>query len=152
MAQNTTTITLTDVLNKQIANFSVLFVKLHNYHWFVSGENFYELHVKFEEFYNESQGYIDDLAERLLAIKGKPVATMRDFLQTATVTEATGQETSTQMVETIAKDFETIVSELKEGIKVAEEHEDDPTADMLIHIRTNLEKHVWMLHAFLNKS
>ncbi|GAA0373736.1 Dps family protein [Bacillus horti] len=151
MSQTTATQNLTDVLNKQISNWSVLYIKLHNYHWFVSGENFYELHEKYEEFYTAAAEYIDDLAERLLAINGKPVATMRDFLQHATITEATGNETPKQMVETIYNDFQTIIEELKQGIGVAENHKDEPTADMLIDIRGNIEKHAWMLKAFLNK-
>ncbi len=45
---------LTESLNTQVANFSVLYMKLHNYHWYVKGENFFTLHVKFEELYTEA--------------------------------------------------------------------------------------------------
>ncbi|MFV9509997.1 Dps family protein [Tepidibacillus sp. LV47] len=143
--------TLTDMLNKQISNFGVLFVKLHNYHWFVTGEGFYELHKKFEEFYNEAAGYVDKLAERLLAINGRPVATMKEFLQQTSITESSGNENAQQMVQNVANDFNTIISELKQGIEVAEREKDHPTVDMLIHICKNLEKHVWMLNAYLRK-
>ncbi|UFJ41160.1 DNA starvation/stationary phase protection protein [Brevibacillus humidisoli] len=149
--QATATQTLTDVLNKQIANCGVLYIKLHNYHWFVKGENFYELHAKFEEFYDEITGYLDELAERLLAINGKPLATMRDFLQRATITEATGNETPQQMVQNIANDFGTIISELKQGIQNSENENDQATADILIGMRSSLEKHRWMLTSFLAK-
>ncbi|MDV2888516.1 ferritin-like domain-containing protein, partial [Alkalihalophilus pseudofirmus] len=54
---------LVHVLNKQIANWSVLYMKLHNYHWYVKGEQFFTLHVKFEEFYNEAGLHVDELAE-----------------------------------------------------------------------------------------
>lgn len=138
-------------LNRQIANWSILYVKLHNYHWFVSGENFYELHAKFEHFYTKAAHYVDELAERLLAIKGKPVASMREYLEAATIKEASGHEASIQMVEVIANDFAIIIEELKRDTEAAEEVGDNPTADMLIHIRTELEKELWMLNSFLNR-
>jgi starvation-inducible DNA-binding protein len=148
MAVATQAQTVTDALNKQLANFSILYVKLHNYHWFVKGHHFYELHEKFEEFYTEAASYIDEIAERILAIKGKPLATMRDFLQQASLTEATGNETADQMVKNIANDFTTIINELNQGIQAADNANDDPTADMLTNIRSSLEKHVWMLNSF----
>jgi starvation-inducible DNA-binding protein len=142
---------LMDIVNKQIANWSVLYIKLHNYHWFVKGPQFFTLHTKFEELYNEASLHIDELAERLLALGGAPVATMKECLQVASVKEATGQETAEEMVSTLVNDFETMISELKEGMKIAEEVDDETTGDMLLGIHQSLEKHVWMLKAFLGK-
>jgi starvation-inducible DNA-binding protein len=142
---------LTDIVNKQIANWSVLYIKLHNYHWFVKGPQFFTLHTKFEELYNEASLHIDELAERLLALGGAPVATMKECLQVASVKEATGQETAEEMVSTLVNDFETMISELKEGMKIAEEVDDETTGDMLLGIHQSLEKHVWMLKSFLGK-
>ncbi|WLR49819.1 Dps family protein [Bacillus tianshenii] len=143
---------LHNVLNKQIANWNVLYTKLHNYHWYVKGEQFFTLHTKFEEFYNEAGIHIDELAERLLSIGGKPVATMKGYLELSSVEEATGEETSEQMVQAIANDFTTLIEELKKGMSVAEEADDETTGDMLLAIHSSLEKHVWMLQAFLGKS
>lgn len=53
MMTNTTTLTLEQALNQQVANFSILYVKIHNYHWYVKGEQFFTLHAKFEELYND---------------------------------------------------------------------------------------------------
>ncbi|MBA2871837.1 starvation-inducible DNA-binding protein [Anoxybacillus calidus] len=142
---------LMDIVNKQIANWSVLYIKLHNYHWFVKGPQFFTLHTKFEELYNEASLHIDELAERLLALGGAPVATMKECLQVASVKEATGQETAEEMVSTLVNDFETMIGELKEGMKVAEEVDDETTGDMLLGIHQSLEKHVWMLKSFLGK-
>lgn len=61
---------LVDLVNKQIANWTVLYTKLHNYHWYVTGPDFFTLHAKFEELYNEAALHIDELAERLLALEG----------------------------------------------------------------------------------
>ena len=137
------------ILNKQIANWSVLFVKLHNYHWYVKGPQFFTLHDKFEEFYNEAALHIDELAERLLALKGHPVATMKEYLETASVSEATGNETADDMVSTIIQDFDTLIDELKEGMEAADTLGDETTADMLLAIHQSLEKHNWMLRSFL---
>src|SRR5690606_5794769 len=109
--------TVHDTLNKQIANWSVLYVKLHNYHWYVKGQQFFTLHAKFQELYEEAALHIDELAERLLALQGRPVARMSDYLQLASVKEATGSENAIEMVESTASDFTTIVGELKAGIE-----------------------------------
>lgn len=140
------------VLNKQVANWSVLYMKFHNYHWYVKGEQFFTLHAKFEEFYNEAGIHVDELAERLLAIGGNPVATMKECLELASVKEASGTETAQEMVQTIINDFSMIIGELKEGMNLADEKHDETTSDMLLSIHTSLEKHVWMLTAFLGKS
>lgn len=83
---------LSKILNRQVANFNVLYVKLHHYHWYVKGPHFFELHEKFEQLYDELTQHMDDVAERLLTIGGKPLSTMRDFLQETTLKEAAGNE------------------------------------------------------------
>ncbi|WP_026698169.1 Dps family protein [Alkalicoccus chagannorensis] len=142
----------TEILNRQVANWNVMFVKLHNYHWYVSGPNFFTLHEKFEEMYDEAAEHIDELAERLLALKGKPVASMKVYLETSTISEADGENTAEQMVEQLVSDLTAISDELKNDIETLEDDADDEaTADMLIEIRQSVEKHNWMLRAFLGK-
>ena len=143
---------LVSILNKQIANWSVLYTKLHNYHWYVKGGQFFTLHVKFEEFYNEAGLHVDELAERLLAIGGKPAATLKEYLEISSIKEATGNETAEEMVESIINDFSIIIGELKEGMSFAGEKNDETTGDMLLAIHSGLEKHVWMLTAFLGRT
>jgi starvation-inducible DNA-binding protein len=140
---------LTELVNKQIANWSVLYIKLHNYHWFVKGPHFFTLHEKFEELYNEAAVNIDELAERLLALDGQPVATMSAILEISSIKEASGSEAAEEMVQTIANDFSILISELKEAMSVAEEADDETTGDMLLGIHQSLEKHNWMLKSFL---
>jgi starvation-inducible DNA-binding protein len=136
------------ILNRQLANWSVLYVKLHNFHWYVKGTQFFTLHLKFQELYEEAALHVDELAERLLAIQGKPAAKMTDYLAQSSIKEADGSENATGMVDKLIEDFTTIIQELKDGIKQAEEQDDETTADMLLAIHTGLEKHVWMLRAF----
>ncbi|SET99458.1 Dps family protein [Paenibacillus sp. NFR01] len=136
-------------LNRQTANWSLLGVKLHHYHWYVSGTHFFTLHEKFEELYNEAAGYVDELAERNLAIGGKPASTMKQYLELSQLKEADGGESASEMVAALVKDFGTIAAELKDAITLAEELDDHPTADLFIGIRSSVEKTAWMLNAYL---
>lgn len=143
---------LHDVLNSQLSSWSVLFVKLHNYHWYIKGKEFFTLHSKFEELYNEAALHIDELAERLLSIGGEPIATMNEYLEKSKIKESTGNETAMEMVQNISNDFSELIKELKNGMVLAEEADDEATGDMLLSIHLNLEKHVWMLQAYLGES
>jgi starvation-inducible DNA-binding protein len=137
------------VLNRQVANLNVLYVKIHNYHWYVKGPNFFTLHVKFEEFYNEITVQMDEIAERLLTLKGSPAATMKEYLEMASIQEASGKEDANAMVQNLIEDFATLSNEYQEGIDLADAAEDQPTADMLTGFKADLEKHMWMLRAYL---
>ena len=138
-----------DTLNTQVANFSVLYMKLHNYHWYIKGENFFTLHVKFEELFSEAALHLDTIAERMLSLGDLPTATLKEHLQLSTIKEATGDENTQKMIESLTDDFNTICKELTEGINLGERKGDQPTADMFIAIRASLEKHNWMLKAYL---
>lgn len=140
---------IVELLNKQLSNWNVLNTKLHNYHWYVTGQDFFTLHAKFEEYYTQAATYIDEIAERILMIKGKPVARLQDYLNTATIKEASNEEDPKAMVHSIADDFEQLVKESQELIELAEDNGDQPTADMFIGIRSNLDQQVWMLRAYL---
>lgn len=140
---------LNDELNKLVATWSVLYTKLHNYHWYVKGPEFFTLHTKFEELYNETTLHMDEIAERLLAIGGEPVATMKEHLELSVVGEATGKESTNKMVQTVVDDFAKIMKTLKTGMEEAEKDKDDMTVDLLNAIYQSLEKHSWMLSAFL---
>ncbi|SER50852.1 Dps family protein [Salisediminibacterium halotolerans] len=139
-----------EILNRHVANWNVLFVKLHNYHWFIKGPHFFTLHEKFEELYNEAAGHIDELAERLLAVKGEPAATMKEFLNIATIEEAKGETTADEMLNTLIADFEKVAKELDDDVETLEDDAGDAaTADMLIALRQSVEKHNWMLRSYL---
>lgn len=140
--------TIQQHLNRQIANWSILYIKLHNYHWYVKGSQFFTLHEKFQEFYEEAALHVDEIAERLLAVKGQPLAKMSDYLEASSIKEASGNETAVEMVDQLIHDFSVIIEELKAGMAAAQEAGDETTADMLLAIHTALEKHVWMLSAF----
>ncbi|VEU82897.1 Dps family protein [Acholeplasma hippikon] len=135
-------------LNKQVANFQVLNVKLHHFHWYVKGPNFFTLHAKFEELYEMVNEYYDSFAERLLTIGGKPATKMQTYLELSSISETSTYD-SLEMVDELIKDFKLVVLELKELTVLAQDHEDEQTADLAITTAEALEKHIWMLRAFL---
>jgi len=139
---------IVEMLNKQVANWNVLFVKLHKFHWYVKGPVFFTLHLKFEELYNEAALHVDELAERVLSIGGKPLATMKEYLAVSSIREGEDGLSAQQMVKETADDFRTIIAEVERGMALAEEAGDEATSDMLLAIRSSLEKHVWMLDSF----
>jgi starvation-inducible DNA-binding protein len=132
-------------LNKQVANFSVFFTKLHHFHWFVTGPTFFQLHAKFEELYDEVNELYDAYAERLLMIGGKPASNLKSYLATTTLSEASGLEKPEDMVQHIIDDLKLLVKELKELLVVSQDENDEVTADMIIGTLTSFEKHIWML-------
>ncbi|MGO4936327.1 Dps family protein [Fundicoccus sp. Sow4_H7] len=142
-----------DFLNTVVATQGVLYTRLHQFHWFIKGSHFFTLHEKFEELYDETTENMDVVAERLLAIGGQPYATLKEFLEHSVIDERVEDKNLSQdeMVEAVVKDLETIVASLQEGIKLTDEHEDYPSNDMLIEIKTGLDKHIWMLKGYLGK-
>ena len=145
----TQTITLGQVMNQQLANWNVLYTKLHRFHWYVKGPHFFTLHAKFEELYEEAAGTIDELAERLLITGGKPISTLSEYIQFASIEETSEILTAEEMVQTIVNDFSQIISELKAGKEAAEQVNDEVTSDMFTELIEKLSKHNWMLISFL---
>jgi starvation-inducible DNA-binding protein len=145
----TQTISLEQVMNQQLANWNVLYTKLHRFHWYVKGPHFFTLHAKFEELYEEAAGTIDELAERLLITGGNPISTLKEYIEYATVEETTDVLTAEEMVQGIVNDFTQIISELKSGKEAAEQVNDEVTSDMFTELIEKLSKHNWMLTSFL---
>ncbi|MCZ0701726.1 starvation-inducible DNA-binding protein [Natronobacillus azotifigens] len=142
---------LQDHLNQLVATHGVLFTKLHQHHWFVKGPNFFVLHEKFEELYNEVNEQFDEFAERLLTIGGAPYSTLGEFLEHSTISEqpySTEVEQKT-MVQSVLDDFTTLTKDLAKGIDLAGDAGDDISEDMFIGYKTEIEKAMWMLKAYL---
>jgi len=135
---------LHDFLNVRIADLSVLYTKLHRFHWFVQGAYFDIVHEKCEELYNEASAMYDEFAERLLIIGGTPAATLKEYLALAKISEEGNEVTLEDIYKTLIKDYTFFADELKVGIDIAQDAGDEATADMFIGAITAFEKHVWM--------
>lgn len=142
--------TAKDILGQEVANYGVLFVKLHNYHWYVSGPHFFTYHEKLEELYNLVAVLYDEVAERLLMQGGKPVATMKEYLEMATVQEGDSTLSTKEMIEDIINDFRNISKEMKTAIENFTD-EDDTIEDTLVGHLEQLEKEIWMLESTIEK-
>ena len=138
-------------LNKLVANLTVLYTKLHSFHWYVRGRNFYTLHEVFENYYNYTAESLDEAAERLLAIGGRPVSTLKGALEIATIKEASEQETTSEMVSAVFQDFKSLINDLTHLMEVAEDEGDQGTSDFALGLKTQLEKNDWMLKAYLSE-
>ncbi len=141
---------LINFLNQELSNFYILHVKFHRYHWFIQGHHFFQLHALFEELYNEMGELVDTWAERILAIGGKPLATMSKYLDEATLKEAEADDKEEEIMAQLKSDFSQIVEEIKEtGLPLAEEAGDKPTEDLMISLIGDFEKRLWMFQAHL---
>jgi len=116
----------------------------------VKGPHFFTLHAKFEELYEEAAATMDEFAEQLLANGGSPISTLKESLQLATIEETNEKLTAEEMVQVIINDFSLIIDELKTGMEVAEQENDEVTSDMFLGLMGKLNKHNWMLKSFLN--
>ncbi|MCT2345216.1 Dps family protein [Niallia taxi] len=146
-----TKVELQKELNVQVANWSVLYTKLHQHHWYVKGPFFFTLHEKFEELYDEAADVVDEIAERLLAIGGKPVSTLKEFLETSTLAESTEKLSATEMVRSLVEDYSQINTQLRSLAEHADELGDTVTHDLAIGLTEKIEKHLWMLTAYLSE-
>jgi len=136
-------------LNQEVANFGVLYVKLHSFHWFVKGPQFYQLHVLFENLYDEVTEHFDAVAERILMLEERPYASLKEFLKAATIQEASNNENEMEMIKGLVQDFQLIDQEISATIKLAQELGDEVTVDLLLGISTSFQKHLWMLRTLL---
>src|SRR5690625_5447480 len=93
---------------------------------------------------------VNELAEKIIAIGGKPYATMEKFLESTSLKEASADDEEIEMITQLRSDYEQITQEIKEtGIPLAEEENDEPTLDLLVGYQEELEKYIWMLNAYL---
>lgn len=139
-------------LNLYLVNLNVLYRKVQNYHWNVAGKGFFTIHSKLEEFYNDLNGQIDDVAERILSIGGRPYATLKDYLELTTIKEAENKEIGVhEVLVSVKAEFEGMLNLVKE-IKVAADEENDyGTSAMVDEYISNYEKNLWMLNAYLKE-
>src|SRR5699024_9211310 len=138
-------------LDVQIANWSFHYTKLHRYHWFVKGPHFFTLHEKFEELYNESADVVDEAAERLLAIGGTPVATMKEYLNIATLAETKEESSADEMVSNLVDEYTHPKQELKALAQLSDQHGDDETNDLAAGLLGRIDTPIRMLRAYLGQ-
>lgn len=145
------TIEITQGLNQLLANYSVHYQKLRNFHWNVKGNDFFRLHEKFEELYDEARGHIDDIAERIRVFGQMPMSTMGEYIENAEIKEIRKELPAREMVVEVLLDIRILLSDMHSVVHTAQESDDTGTEDMLTSYIQGLEKHHWMLSAWLNE-
>ena len=141
--------TMIDRLNGLVADATVFWFKLHNDHWFVAGPAFFRLHEKYEELYDRWGQVVDDLAERVLMLGGRPVGTLARAVELATINERADDLGTTERVEATIEDLHGLHGAMGGAIAEAEKAGDRGTANLLDGVRDAIDKDVWMLKAFL---
>lgn len=135
-------------LNITVANAIVSYQKLHHYHWRVIGEQFFDLHDKFEQLYDRFADILDDVAERMLMIDAAPVKTLGEAVSLATIQEETETPPPVEMVARTIADLKTQRDQMIGVIAEAEQVGDRSTVNLLDGIIDALDKEIWMLRAY----
>ena len=137
---------LNDKLNVYLANQMVMYIKLHNLHRYIKGKSFFTLHGKLEELYDVTADIVDDVAERILALEGSPVASIKEALGLSAVKELESKPiSSSEVVKVLLKDVSYWINDTKEIVTLAEEANDGATADMFNGYLAEYQKLNWML-------
>lgn len=126
-----------------------MYIKLHRYHWFVKGQHFFGLHQQFKKMYEETAVQLDELAERILMIGGKPLAVMTKYVEQASLQEASADDEEYEIMQQLLADYEQMSAEIREhGFELAKQCKDEPTLDVLVTLTATYEKYIWMLKAW----
>lgn len=133
-------------LNEYLADLNVFYRKLQNYHWNIEGREFFILHAKLEEYYNEINEQIDEVAEYILRLGGEPLGTMKDYLNISKITEAQNVKVKSDTVYTeIIKDFTHLLDCANKIKQEADKTGDTQTSTFMDEFIASYSKTLWML-------
>jgi starvation-inducible DNA-binding protein len=142
---------IVESLSTVLADAYMLYLKTHNFHWNVTGPMFSSLHVMFEEQYTEQWTALDDIAERIRALGHFAPATYKRYAELSNITEEPEVLSAKEMIRQLVDGNEILTRTLRAGVKIADELDDFPTADMLTTRMEVHEKNAWMLRSFLEQ-
>lgn len=138
-----------ELLNVLLANFQVYYQNLRGLHWNIRGKRFFELHVKFEELYNQAQLRIDEIAERVLTLGGTPLHTFEDYVKYNKLQVGKNIIQDENAVELIIKSLSALLVIEREILEKSGNINDEGTNSMMSDLITEQEKDIWMMQAFL---
>lgn len=133
-------------LNTFLCDLNVFFHKLQNYHWNVKGKDFFVIHAKLEEYYDEINEQIDEVAEHILSVGGQPLGSLKDYLLISQIKEAENEKVEDIVVfDEVKKGFGILLGEVISIKKKADEHTEYKTSTMMDNFIENYTKKLWML-------
>ncbi|MFQ2276913.1 Dps family protein [Aeromonas hydrophila] len=136
-------------LNKLLASYQILYMNVRGFHWNIRGNQFFELHLKFEEIYNDLLLKVDALAERILTLDGVPLHSFSDYLKVSAIPEQKGLHDGRVCVESLLESFRELLVAQRRILGQAADAGDEGTASILSDYVQQQEKLVWMLRAYL---
>lgn len=140
---------LATLLSDLLANYSVFYQNIRGFHWNIQGQKFFELHIKFEELYNDFFVKIDDIAERILTLGHAPSHQFSSYLAASKIKETTEVNDGIKAVENILDSFETLIVKQRKILDVSGEIGDEGTNALMSDYIREQEKLVWMYSAYL---
>ncbi|APG59259.1 Dps family protein [Christiangramia salexigens] len=139
-------------LNVLLADYHLYYQKLRNFHWNIIGKNFFDLHEKFEELYDDAKLKVDEIAERILTLRFQPTSNLSDYLKQSNLKESPAELADRKMIEILLEDHGTLLKQMRKVVKAADEAGDEGTIDLIGAYIRELEKTSWMLDAWKMKT
>ncbi|MDI3335566.1 DNA starvation/stationary phase protection protein [Defluviimonas aestuarii] len=134
-------------LAEALADTYRLVFKTHAYHWNVEGPLFYPIHKLTEAQYENMFAAADEIAERIRALGQLAPARLSDVIEASVVKDTDRLPSAQAMIEDLAADHETVAKRMHRVIKLADEHDDPVTADLITARSAFHEQAAWMLRA-----
>ena len=142
---------LVNDLNALLSNFQIYYQNLRGLHWNIRGKRFFDLHLKFEELYNDSQIKIDLIAERILTLGGIPLHTFSDYIEKSILKVGKNISKDTEAIQLIVESL-AVLLQLERGVlQKASEINDEGTNSMMSDFISEQEKTNWMLKAWMEE-
>lgn len=142
---------LSTLLNRLLADYSIFYHNVRGYHWNIKGDKFFELHVKFEELYNDLVLKIDEIAERILTLGHRPEHRYSEYSKESSIKESSVVSNGKQAVENILDSLRTIIIQQRQILDLTGEIDDEGTNALMSDYIREQEKLVWMYSAFMNE-
>ena len=136
----------TKAMNKYLADITVMYVKLHNLHWNVVGVQFKSAHEYLEEIYDSFAAVLDEVAEIIKMHKEVPMASLKEYLEVATIKELDSIEiTVADALKITVEDLEALRSEAAALRKIADEEDLFDVVAMLEDQISDYNKTIWFI-------
>jgi DNA-binding ferritin-like protein len=138
--------------NVVLASFQALYLQYQKHHFVVEGAEFYSLHEFFSESYEQVQGHVHDVGERLDGLGGVPVATFSKLAELCCFEpESDGVYSCRQMVEHNLAAEQAMISLIRRQAAQAESLGDRATRYLYETILLKTEERAYHLAHFLAK-
>jgi starvation-inducible DNA-binding protein len=137
-------------LNNLLADYMMCYQNTRGLHWNIKGENFFELHLKFEELYTNLLLKVDEVAERILTLGATPLHTFDDYKNITLIKSLKNVSDGKQGVQTILESFEILILSQRELLKLSADACDEGTNALMSDYIREQEKLVWMYSSYLN--